>query len=50
MRNPLLITDSALAKLPVVKKALRVCSDSALDCGLYSDVQGNPPTANKDSL
>lgn len=46
MQRPLLITDAALAALPMVSAALERCRGAGLDCGLYSEVQGNPVEAN----
>ncbi len=46
MRAPLLITDEGLAELPMVRSAIDSCNDAGLNCGLYSDVQGNPVEAN----
>lgn len=46
MTKPLLVTDSVLAGLPIVERAVRVCQKAGMDCGVYSDVQGNPVEAN----
>lgn len=46
MRRPLLVTDSALAALPMVAVALDRCRAAGLQCALYSEVQGNPVEAN----
>ncbi|MBW2427039.1 MAG: iron-containing alcohol dehydrogenase [Deltaproteobacteria bacterium] len=46
MQRPLLVTDSALARLPLISDALRLCEEAGLDCGLYSQVQGNPVESN----
>jgi len=46
MRNPLLVTDSALAGLPMVQTAVGACHAEGLGCIVYSDVQGNPIEAN----
>ncbi len=46
MRRPLLITDAALAKLPMVGDAQRSCSAAGLDCAVYSNVQSNPVADN----
>jgi alcohol dehydrogenase class IV len=48
MRRPFLVTDAALAKLPMIRDVLDLCAESQLDCGLYSEVQGNPVAANVD--
>jgi alcohol dehydrogenase class IV len=46
LRRPLLVTDAALARLPIVNHAYERCRGAGLDCGLYTDVQGNPVLAN----
>jgi alcohol dehydrogenase class IV len=46
MRRPLLVTDSGLAGLPMVVRALDLCRKAGLGCELYSDVQPNPVEAN----
>ncbi|MCB1714733.1 MAG: iron-containing alcohol dehydrogenase [Candidatus Competibacteraceae bacterium] len=46
MQRPLLITDPALAALPMVQDTLEICRAAGLPCGLFSDVQGNPVEAN----
>jgi len=46
MRRPLLVTDPALAKLPMVKGAVRSCVESGLECAIYSDLQANPVAEN----
>lgn len=46
MRRPLLVTDSALARLPLVATAVNVCTDSGLECAVYSNVQPNPVADN----
>ena len=48
IERPLLVTDSALATLPMVTGAVERCRAAGLVCGLYSDVQGNPVVANVD--
>ncbi len=48
MQRPLLVTDSALAALPMVTRAVEHCREAGLACGLYSEVQGNPVAANVD--
>lgn len=40
--RPLLVTDSQLASLPLVEKALTACRASGLDVQLFSSVTGNP--------
>ena len=46
MSRPLLVTDPALAALPMIANALDSCRGAGLGCELYSDVQGNPVEAN----
>lgn len=46
MRRPLLVTDSALAGLPIVNHAYERCRAAGLECGMYTNVQGNPVEAN----
>jgi alcohol dehydrogenase class IV len=46
MSRPLLVTDPALAALPMIANALDSCRSAGLGCQLYSDVQGNPVEAN----
>jgi len=44
--SPLLITDTGLADLPMVRNALKICRDAGMQCGLYSAVQSNPTGKN----
>jgi alcohol dehydrogenase class IV len=46
MRRPLLVTDAGMAKLPMIARAVALCREAALECGLYTDVQPNPVEAN----
>lgn len=46
MSRPLLVTDPGLAELPMVREAVQHCGDSGLECGVFSEVQGNPIEAN----
>ena len=46
MMRPLLVTDPALAALPMIATAVKSCRDAGLGCEVYSDVQGNPVEAN----
>ncbi|MBT5265676.1 MAG: iron-containing alcohol dehydrogenase [Rhodospirillaceae bacterium] len=46
MKNPLLVTDRALADLDIVARAVSVCTEAGLGCAVYSDVQGNPVASN----
>ena len=49
MAKPLLITDSMLARLPVVPDTIALCLRAGLACGMFADVQGNPVGANVDA-
>lgn len=46
IRSPLLVTDPGLAKLPMIVEAVKLCRDAGLNCGLFSDIQGNPTDRN----
>lgn len=46
MRRPLLVTDAALARLPLVATAVNACTESGLECAVYSNVQPNPVADN----
>lgn len=46
MRNPLLITDSGLAALPIVRNAQEVCLAAGLGCDIFADVRANPVGGN----
>ena len=46
MHRPLLVTDSGLAKLPMVSEAVRTCVAAGLACGIFSDIQANPIEEN----
>lgn len=46
MRKPLLVTDSGLAGLDIVKNTLQLLAAAGLDCPLFSRVQGNPTGSN----
>jgi len=46
MKSPLLVTDPALAKLPMIVDAVKSCVDAGLGCGVYSNLQGNPVEEN----
>ena len=46
MTAPLLVTDTGLAKLEIVTRAVESCRQAKLACGLFSDVQANPVEAN----
>jgi alcohol dehydrogenase class IV len=46
MRNPMLVTDPALAKLPMIADAVKRCIDAGLGCEVYSNLQANPVEEN----
>jgi alcohol dehydrogenase class IV len=46
MRRPLLVTDSGLAKLPMVSEAVRTGVAAGLACAVFSDIQANPIEEN----
>ena len=46
MARPLLVTDPALAALPLVPQALETCRNAGLDVGLFSNIKGNPSGQN----
>jgi alcohol dehydrogenase class IV len=46
MRNPLLVTDPALAKLPMIERAIGICRKAGISCAVFSEVQANPVEAN----
>ncbi|SLN41364.1 iron-containing alcohol dehydrogenase [Oceanibacterium hippocampi] len=46
MARPLLITDPALAKLPMIAEAVALCRDAGLAVAVFSEVQPNPVEAN----
>lgn len=46
MKNPLLITDPGLAKLPIVQQALEACLGAGLDCKVFSKIKSNPTGQN----
>jgi alcohol dehydrogenase class IV len=46
VQRPLLVTDAALASLPLVARAVGTCRDAGLSCATYSDVQPNPVEAS----
>lgn len=46
MSQPLLVTDSGLAKLDITKRALDVMREGGLTPGIFSDVRPNPVEAN----
>lgn len=44
--RPLLVSDSILADLPIVEKALQIVREAGMNCGLFSQIQGNPVGEN----
>lgn len=46
IKAPLLVTDPALAVLPMVMEAAQLCRQAGLGCDIFSDIQGNPNGAN----
>ena len=44
--RPLLVTDPALAALPMIAKAVESCRAAGLACEVFSDVQANPVESN----
>ncbi len=48
MKSPLLITDPGLAALPMLQPIIDSLKASGLNCGLFSNIQGNPTGKNID--
>ena len=46
IQTPLLVTDPALANLPMIEQAIKQCQNAGLNCGLFSNLQGNPTGQN----
>jgi alcohol dehydrogenase class IV len=46
IRKPLLVTDAALAALPMIADAVESCRKAGLPCDVFADVQANPVEAN----
>ena len=46
MQRPLLVTDPALARLPMVAKAVQSCRESGLHCEVFAELQANPVEVN----
>ena len=46
IKRPLIVTDAALARLPMIAEALGNCRQAGLGCDVFSDVQANPVEAN----
>lgn len=48
MERPLLVTDPALAALPMLEHAERACREAGLGCAVFHDIKGNPTGRNVD--
>jgi alcohol dehydrogenase class IV len=46
LQRPLLVTDAALARLPMVTDTVRLCTQEGIGCVVYSGVQANPVADN----
>lgn len=46
MARPLLVTDKALAALPVTQNTLAILADAGIEAGLFADVRSNPTDEN----
>ncbi len=46
LQRPLLVTDPALAKLPMIDSAVAACRNAGLACEVFGDVQANPVESN----
>lgn len=46
MKRPLVVTDKALASLPITQNALKLLKDGGLEAGLFADVRSNPTEEN----
>ncbi|MFA6220110.1 MAG: iron-containing alcohol dehydrogenase [Erythrobacter sp.] len=46
MTRPLLVTDTALAALPVTQDTLAILRDAGIETGLFADVRSNPTDQN----
>lgn len=46
MKRPLLVTDKALAALPITQSALQLLNDAGLEAALFADVRSNPTEEN----
>ena len=44
--RPLLVTDRGLADADITHRARTICQEQDMDCGLFTDVQGNPVGEN----
>lgn len=48
IRQPLLVTDPGLARLPMVAQAVKLCRDAGLGAAMFSDLKPNPIAKNVD--
>jgi alcohol dehydrogenase class IV len=46
MKRPLLVTDKALAGLPITQNALKLLTDAGLEAALFAEVRSNPNDEN----
>ena len=46
MKAPLLVTDPALAALPMLHKVLDTCLQAGLPCAVFSQIKSNPSSGN----
>lgn len=46
LKRPLIVTDPALAKLPMIAEAVAACRNAGLACEVFSDLQANPVESN----
>jgi alcohol dehydrogenase class IV len=46
LKRPLLVTDPALAKLPMIANAVAACREAGLACEVFSELQANPVESN----
>lgn len=46
MTRPLLVTDQALASLPITQNTLAILKTAGINAGLFADVRSNPTDAN----
>ena len=49
MSRPLLVTDRALAKLPITARALELLDAAGMGCAVFSEVDPNPNEANMEA-
>lgn len=46
MQAPLLVTDPGLADLPMTERAITICQQAGLRCGVFSQIKANPTSEN----